>query len=158
MNKKSKIITAVLLIMTVGLMLSIVYIGYMLTAMPEKSPQIAPRKTKAQSASYSKIISLNTQGGLDETQLTPTLTMTPTVSPSNSPTSSISITPSPTEIILAYKNPTITDRVSLPSATVTASASATPTKTAVLPKTGFINNTIIFFGVSALVIFVSFIF
>ncbi len=156
MNKKSKIVTIVLLVMTVGLMLSIVYIGYMLTASPEKSPQIAPRKTKAQSANYSKIISLDTQGGLDETQPTPT--SLPTVSPTVSVTPAVSVSPSPTEIILAYQNPTITNRVSSPSAAVTASASATPTKTATLPKTGFINNAIILFGVSALVIFVSFIF
>jgi LPXTG-motif cell wall-anchored protein len=155
MNKKSKIITTVLLVMTVGLMLSIVYIGYMLTATPEKSPQIAPRKTKAQSAGYSKIISLDTQSGLDETQPTPTSMLT--VSPTVSLTPAVSVSPSPTEIILAYQNPTVTSG-STPSATVTASASATPTRTATLPKTGFINNAIILFGVSALVIFVSFIF
>ncbi len=152
MNKKSKIITVLLLVMTVGLMLSIFYIGYVLTATPEKSPQIAPRKTKAQSTGYSKIISLNTQGGLQNTQLTPTVT------PTGSPTPSISLTPSPTEIILAYQNPTVTTTMSTPSVTVTASASATPTKTRSLPETGFITNAIVLFGVSVLVIFVSFIF
>ncbi|MBI3366040.1 hypothetical protein HY041_00225 [Candidatus Roizmanbacteria bacterium] len=152
MNKKSKIITTALLAMTVLLMLSIFYIGYMLTSSPEKSPSIAPKKAKAQSTGYSKIISLDTQGGLAENQLNPTINL------NGSPTPLISITPSPTEIILANKNPTVTMTISTPSAAVTASASATPTKTRSLPKTGFITNAIVLFGVSALVIFVSFIF
>ncbi len=125
--------------MTVLLMLAIFYIGYMLTSAPEKTSSVAPRKTKAQDAGYSRVIPL-------------------AVTISVSPTIGISTSPTPTEIILAYQNPTVTGSVSTPSATVTASTSPTPTKTTTLPKSGFINNAIVLFGVSALVIFISFIF
>lgn len=111
---------------------AIFYIGYILTSNQEKPSTIAPQKTKAQTGSYSKFIALE-------------------ISPS--------LTPTPTEIVLAYQNPT-------PSLSATASGTATPkvtltitpTKIATLPQTGFITNAIILFGVSALVIFISFIF
>lgn len=133
MNKKSKIVTIVLLIMTVFLMGAIFYIGYVLTSNSDKaSTTIAPQQTKAQSGGFSKYIAF-------------TLT--------------------PTEIVLAYQNPTPTLSATIsatvtPRTTVTATVSATitPTKVARLPQTGFITNTIILFGVSALVMFISFIF
>lgn len=135
MNKKSKIVTIILLVMTVGLMLAIFYIGYVLTANTEKPTAIAPQKTKAQTGSYSKFIALETTGG------------------------GISPAISPTEIILAYQNPTTT-LFATASGTVTpkVTVTITPTKTATLPRSGFITNAIILFGVSALVIFISFIF
>lgn len=138
--KKPKIVTVVLLAMTVFLMGAIFYIGYILTANPEKTSPVAPQKTKAQSGSYSKFIALET-------------------SPSSPP--------SPTEIVLTYQNPTPTSTATLsgtatpkPSVTVVTSVIPTvmPTKVATLPQTGFITNAIILFGVSALVIFISFIF
>ncbi len=131
--------------MTVGLMLAIFYIGYVLTANTEKPTAIAPQKTKAQTGSYSKFIALETTGG----GINPTSKLT------ISPTSAIT----PTEIILAYQNPTTT-LFATASGTVIpkVTATITPTKTATLPRSGFITNAIILFGVSALVIFISFIF
>jgi len=136
--------------MTIGLMVSIFYIGYVLTNSSEKNTSIAPQKTKAQSANYSKFVAINTTNG----------SVTPTVEPpsptnKNNPTISLSLTP--TEIILAYQTITITTALT-PSVTNTASLSATPANARTLPKTGFITNAIVLFGVSALVIFISFIF
>lgn len=139
-NKRPKTVTIVLLVMTVGLMLAIFYIGYVLTATTEKVPMIAPQTTKAQNASYSKFIALDTT----VTSVSPTLAITASPSP----------TPSPTEIILA-QNPTVTLTAST-SGTITPSA--TPSKARTLPQTGFITNAIILFGLSALIIFISFIF
>lgn len=133
MNKgQAKIVTIILLVMTVGLMLAIFYIGYVLTTNTEKPRTIAPQKTKAQSGSYNKFIAL---------EITP------------------SLTPTPTEIVLAYQNPTPTLSATA-SGTVTpkVTATITSTKVATLPQSGFITNAIILFGVSALVIFISFIF
>lgn len=146
MNKKSKIVTIVLLVMTVFLMGAIFYIGYILTSNSDKTPSIAPQQTKAQSGSYSKFVALGTNNIVSPTnQITPVL--------------------SPTEAVLAYQNPTPTLSATIsatvtPRTTVTATVSATiaPTKVATLPQTGFITNTIILFGVSALVMFISFIF
>lgn len=138
-NKKSKIITIILLFMTVSVMGAIFYIGYVLTATPEKEPVIAPQKIKAQSSSSSRFITLNT--------VSPTVTISPTPSVAVA----TSLTPTPTEIILANQNLTLTVTAS-PSATVALS------KTKELPQTGFITNAIILFGMSAVVIFISFIF
>lgn len=149
MKKKSKIVTLTLLIMTIFLMGAILYIGYILTANTNKVPSIAPQTTKAQTGSYNKFIALNTtDGGANST---------PVVSPT--PTVMLTLTPTPTEIVLAYQNlsPTLSTTASgtvTPNPTLTI----TPTKVETLPRTGFITNVIVLFGVSALVIFISFIF
>lgn len=137
--------------MTIILMLAIGYIGYILTQTPEKNSQIAPQKTKAQNISYSRIIALNRQNQ-------PTVFPSVDVSPTDFPSPTIYLSPSPTEIILAYRNPVTTTPVSSISATVTSSLSPSPTKITTLPKTGFINNTVIIFGSLLLFIFMSFIF
>lgn len=154
MNKKSKIVTIVLLIMTVFLMGAIFYIGYILTTNSDKTPAITPQQIKAQSGSYSKFIAFGTSNS----------GTSPTPNPSGVtvfPTNKITSVLTPTVTVLAYQNPTPTLSATI-SATVTPQTTATvtvlPTKTATLPQTGFITNTIILFGVSALVMFISFIF
>lgn len=151
MSKKSKIVTIILLVMTVFLMGAIFYIGYILTTNSDKTPAITPQQIKAQSGSYNKFIALGTNNGVTS----------PTPKPSN--------IISPTQAVLAYQNPTPTFSATIsttltptvastitPQTTVTVTV--TPTKAAILPQTGFITNTIILFGVSALVMFISFIF
>lgn len=144
MNKKSKIVTVVLLVMTVFLMGAIFYIGYVLTSNSDKTPAITPQQIKAQSGSYNKFIALEIS---PTDKLTPTVAPTQTVLAYQNPTPTFSATISPTVI------PTVTPTVT-PQTTVTV----TPTRAAMLPQTGFITNTIILFGVSALVMFISFIF
>jgi len=138
--------------MTVGLMVAIFYIGYVLTTGSEKTSSVAPRKTKAQSADYSKFVPLN---ATDQGLISPTLTPTPTIKAlAQASKPSITLTPTPTEVILVQQGTTET-----PTVISTASASATPqAKISSLPKTGFVTNAIVIFGVSALIIFISFIF
>lgn len=153
MKKKSKLITLILLIMTIFLMGAILYIGYILTANTNKALSVAPQTTKAQTGSYNKFIALDRTGG--GANSTPVVSPTPTVMLTLTPTP----TPTPTEIVLAYQNltPTLfatTSGIVTPNVTLTI----TPTKVVTLPRTGFITNAIVLFGVSALVIFISFIF
>lgn len=161
MSKKSKIVTIILLVMTVFLMGAIFYIGYILTANSDKTPSITPQQIKAQSGSYNKFVALGTNNGVTS----------PTPKPSNiiSPTDKLTPTVAPTQTVLAYQNPTPTFSATIsttltPTVTstitpqTTVTVTITPTKAAMLPQTGFITNTIILFGVSALVMFISFIF
>lgn len=84
--------------------------------------------------------------------VTPTPTLTETPSASAQPTSSyISITPTPTEVILAQTTGTIMPTEEL-------SPSLEVTKIQKLPQTGFINNTLVLFAVASTFIFVAFIF
>jgi len=183
LKNKSKIITIVLLIMTVGLVVAIVYISQVITGEPEKgeaNTNLAPQKTKAANISYQKTIAINNitptlvpTAFIEET-VTPTLSLTPgegiitptvtntllalketnaaSIAATVAPTGTELLTPSPTEILLAY-NVTPGSGESYSS-----SVSATTVKTKTLPDSGFITNSIIMFVAAGLIIFFSFMF
>lgn len=165
MNNRSKLVTVVLLVMTVGLMVAIFYVGYTLTIGSQKISQVAPQKTKAQTTAYNKFVALeptkppSTVGPLPPalvTSPTPTSTLLAqgTTTPSPTPTLVLTSTlsPTPTEIVLAQTTTT-------PTMTLTATVVPTQTgQTRSLPQTGYITNAIVLFGVSLIVVFVSLIF
>lgn len=135
--------------MTVGLMGAIFYLGYFLLQTPDTSSKslsspVAPRKTKAQAVTSQKFIALNAS---NEQQASLSLTLAPT-----SLTPTISISPTPTEIILAVASASLSPMIG------TTSGTLTPTKTKILPSAGYINNALIIFGLAGLLIFYSLIF
>lgn len=137
--------------MTIGLMLAIFYIGYVLTSSPDNGKSsIAPIKTKAQSIPYNKVIAFNTSssgnvGSLNDQTSAP------------SPTLPVNYSLTPTRTLLANQTLTITPSLTI-SPTNSASVSATPTVIATLPKTGYLSNVIIIFAVAGLMIFFSFLY
>lgn len=165
--------------MTVGLVIAIIYISQVVTGESktgEVKTNIAPKKTKAANVAYDKTVTLDnitptptevmtvdplvtptviptvisTDSVISPTVILPSVTVAPTI---NSLLAYNNASVSPTEIILAYNNttPTVTE-------TVTSSLSATVVKSASLPESGFINNTIIMFVAAGLIIFFSFMF
>lgn len=151
---KPKTTTIFLLLVTFLLIGSIAYISSILTTGSGETSKIAPKKTKAASITYSKYLALNTAPG----GLNPTATLIPTSGPTSaiSPTIMISITntPTPTEVVLAYNNPSIT-------ITKAASTSATtPTITSIknLPSAGFVYNGLVIFAAATLLVFFSFLY
>lgn len=154
-NKKnrSQLVTAALIVLVIVLMGSTFYISSTLLGSDQNgknSSGLAPKKTKASNVTYSKLIALN--------NVTPTSVPTMEVTPTQgvSPTITVSETPSPTEIILA-RSPSITEGLSA-SGAATPTVSVSPTRIVSLPKTGIINNALIIFSLSLLVIFFSFLF
>ncbi|MFN4212600.1 MAG: hypothetical protein ACK4FL_01385 [Microgenomates group bacterium] len=148
--KKSKIVTILLLAMTIILMVGIFYIAALLTNnFSENSSPVITVKTKAQSKTYSRTIAFNISPS--SSSPSPTLTPTPILSPT------AYLTPTPTEIILAYNNPSPTGNATV-SATVTETPSISPTKPISLPDTGYISNALILFATAAFFIFFAFIF
>lgn len=147
--KKSQLITILLLIMTFVLMGAVFYIVSILNSASPEFSSIAPVKTKAQSVTYSRTIALNTTAS--PPTLTPTLTSTPTPTPTSTETA----TPTPTEIILAYASPSATVTFSSENE---VSSSVSPTKTTILPETGYITNALVIFAAASLLIFFAFIF
>jgi len=141
-KEKSKIITIILLVMTIILMVAIFYIGFKLTNSSEKTTIVVPQKIKAQDIPYSKTVELAKANPTNSP--TPTLTPTPTGS-----SKIVTPTPSITEIVL---------KVASSSPTLSASVSAALAKAKSLPKTGFITNAIIMFVVAGSIIFLSFLF
>lgn len=168
---KSKIVTFLLIFVTVFLVGAIFYISTLLTSGTEsetQTSQIAPRKTKAANVTYSKLIALN------EVTPDPELTPTPTEEESQETASeqtSISgetfsqpetegeieeaLTPTPTETVLAYVNPTTTEDASAEASTT---VTQTPTKVQDLPDAGFVYNGLIIFAAAMVLVFFSFLF
>ncbi|MDO8609008.1 MAG: hypothetical protein Q7R95_00510 [bacterium] len=165
-NNKSKIITIILIGMTIILMIAIFYIGLQLTNSNVQQAPIALKKTKAASTTYNKLVAIN-QNPL----------RSPTIVPSEIPLISITITPIPTEIILAqaalytpYVSPSITQQavispslsfsptIQISNTAGVISVSSIITKTSTLPQTGMITNSLIMFAVASVFVFLSFLF
>lgn len=164
--KKSHVITAVLLIMTVLLIGAIILIGIELSNDKVENVSIAPKKTKAQSTNYNKLIAVNQKTGAQD--ISPTIQVTPTLT--IIPASSTDPNLSPTETILAVTKTTgsPTPKLSITGSTTpvmsltpannsSLSGTISPTKPNSLPKTGIITNSIIMFGAAGLLVFFSFI-
>jgi len=178
-KNKSKIITAVLLVMTIGLVAAIIYISQIITSEPkvgQANTNLAPQKTKAADVSYQKTVALNDITSIpvspslesvrSTTVLSPTViptvsnllavnSMTASASPTLEPTIGGLIL-TPTETVLAYNNLTVTP---VSGNVYTSSISATTVaKAKTLPDSGFITNSIIMFVAAGLIIFFSFMF
>ncbi len=140
-KKNSKKTTVILLLVITILIFSIFYISFMLNQGGSEittSPTV-PKKIKAANVTYQKLLAVNrTVPEEIPTEIPVTSEPSPT------------ITPSPTEIVLAYQNPTITTDNSIET--------ISPTRVEALPESGFINNALIIFAASSLLIFISFIF
>lgn len=151
--KKTKLMTFILLSMTIILMGAIFYIASALISGSSESRPIGLVKTKAQSRTYSRTIALNVASP------TPSPTFTPFPTPTEEITLTKKITPTPTEIILAYNNPSPTN-VGTVSATISISplSSPTSTQTTSLPAAGYITNALAIFAAATLLIFFAFIF
>lgn len=148
---KSKATTAVLVIMSIFLIGAVVYITSLLTTGNGEPSKAAPQKTKAANTTYSRTLALNTTS----VKIPPTETPTPVIEETPAITGTEALTPTPTEIILAYKNPTITGESTI-SAQITTTIS--PTKVKGLPDAGFVYNGLIIFAAAGLLIFFSFLF
>lgn len=163
MNKvKSKLITTILGLVIGVLVISIFFISSMITDDTENSPT-TPKKTKAAAMTYSRNIALNKTPNNqnptpnNEPTLTPTAKPTILLSPTgNTDNSSNILTPTPTEIILAYSNPSISPEQEGNNAS--GSSTISPTRATSLPETGYINNALIIFAVAGLLVFFSFLF
>jgi len=169
-KNKSKIATVLLMFITVFLIGTIFYISTLLTSGDEnKTSAVAPRKTKAANVTYSKLIALNqdTVEKEPEPSLTPTPTVLPeeevatietvstTLTPSLKEDQGLTETPTPTETVLAYVNPTTADKASSEAKTV---ATLEPTNIKDLPDAGFIYNGLIIFAAAIVLVFFSFLF
>lgn len=163
MKTKSSIISVVLAIVIVVLVGSMIIISKALLSdnpLSSRGQTIAARKIKASDRSYSKLIAFNWTPSNSPTPTPGDTTLTPT--PSTEPDAQLTPSPTgtnpddelsgsvtPTEIILAYQNTT-------PGAS--QSSSLSPTGVDNLPESGNFNNALILFAVSAVFIFLSFIF
>ena len=142
---KSKLSTIVLGLVIGVLIISVFFISFMIQGDTDSSPA-APKTTKAAAITYSKILAINKPQPTEMPTILPTTIISPTVVvvPSEDPT--------PTEIILAYNNISPTEKV------VKTSSTVAPTKTAILPESGYIQNSVFIFLAASLVIFFSFLF
>lgn len=162
--KKINITTIVLLILIIILVASIFYITFVLTS--EKPTEqstasaIVPRKTKASSTTYKKFLSVNLPTNTPipiPTEPEPEIQEQSQISEDPTQideTSEYELTPTPTEIILAYEEIQAINSP-LPSY---SDATLTPTGVQELPDAGFIHNLLIIFAVSGLLIFFAFLF
>lgn len=155
--------TVIIISVIVVLLFSIVYISTVLNTKEQSA--ITPIKTKAANTTYKKLIALNVETVTPEVSPTeteipsdpsPTIEITPEVEAT--PTDSVDGTPTPTEVILAYNNPTVTVSSTGSSYLSTDSKTPTPKKVSSLPETGFITNGLIIFAASSLMIFFAFLF
>jgi len=184
---KSKLLTGVLILIIVCLLGSIVYIVSVinLNDKPTAATSLSPKKTKAANKTYRKLVTLesnvdNNNVGqpsptavllaqnlsptqaqsnqlAEETTVIPSTALSPTVSTLGVSPSIADLSLTPTETVLAY-NSTSSDVSSSESANLSPTVSVVPTYVSTLPETGFINNALIIFSVSALAIFLAFIF
>jgi hypothetical protein len=157
MNKgKSKLTTFVLLTVIIILIFSIFYISVVISqdSIDQSVVPTVPRKTKAADVTYRKTIALNATAEEYEESSEELAEEEEMVSPSPevgiSPSVSPITAPSPTEIILAYQS---TSPIASESFVPTGSSGTTS-----LPESGFINNAIIMFAASGLLIFFAFLF
>ncbi len=139
--------------MTVGLMVLIFYIGYILTSpQSETSSPVAPQQTKAEVQTTSKFVALNANSSSPTpvpTFLAAAPTLTPTATPTPSPTGKP--TPGSNEIVIAQTSSPV-------SVTPSVSPAASPTSVASLPETGYFANAAALFGMASLLIFFSFLY
>lgn len=161
MSNKSKLITGLLLVLIIVLVGSVFYITTTLTGGSKSALTSTPtRKTIASPKTYNKLIAIN-QGA-----------------PSPAPTGAVS--PVPTEIILAYQNPTATippltsTPTTIPTGILLVSPSVTqfpvsPTSyfdssqtatsaASTLPETGFFNASLLFLTLASGFITLAFLF
>ncbi len=128
-----------------GLLVMIGIFVYFVTAFKPEVPQTESQKivTKNESKTYSKYVALS-----EDRPSTPSATTVPTELPSPTPEASpttaaevedLTLTPSPTEIILAVETTTATEEAALTSE---------PTQIAALPTTGMIEGGLLIFLVS----------
>ncbi len=127
-------------------MASAFYISYTLSSESSESAPTAPQKIKAADITYTKLIALALPSPTEEVMPSPTEEISPTEE----------LLPSPTEIILA-QGPTGTASA-YGNEEITSTPSPTTKKLSSLPESGFINNTLVIFAVSSLMIFFSFLF
>jgi hypothetical protein len=111
---------------------------------------VVKTKVKASDEGFQKVVVLNN----------PTATPTPTVVPTGVVAAAGILTPTPTEIILAFNTPAVSNYLSPTSsfAAPVSTTSATITRMQTLPKTGFVNNSLILFAVASTLVFVAFLF
>ncbi len=162
MNKKKSTKTTVFLVLVIlTLMASSFYISFILSNENSESVPTAPKKIKAADITYTKLIALgevSVSPGESET-VSPTSGEEVSLSPTAEAVSpTVELLPSPTEIILAQGPTTPVGTSSAYNNGITATPSPTTTKLSSLPESGFINNTLVIFAVSSLMIFFSFLF
>lgn len=168
-NKKYTTI-GLLVLLIVTLIGVAIYMTFSLTATPE--PVRTTQKVKAEGETFNKVVVLNT---------TPTGTasnaangVSPTISSSPLTQSTGAPNATPTEIILAYKNPTVTGGVlsgtpvvtggvsgtisPIPSSSLSGTVVPSVTKIQSLPQTGLITNSLFIVVAATTLIFVAFIF
>lgn len=159
MKKIDKINIKTLIFLTV-IIFSMFLIFYLTTILnnnqsesQKQTQNINQIKVKAESKTYSKTISLNTSSG---NQITPTPTVIPTViSPTESPTPEVAsnseeeISPTPTEIILAYNTATEEEKAVSPTNQISPK---------LIPESGSVVPLLAIFSVSLFIILVSLIY
>ena len=168
--KKINITTIVLLVLIIVLVASIFYITFVLTS--EKPTRkttasaIVPKKTKASSTTYKKFLSINLPTNTPipmptepepDTQVQSETSEEPTITEDPAQIDEIAeygLTPTPTEIILAYEE---IQAINSPLPSI-SEATLTPTRAQEIPDAGFIQNALIMFAVSGLFIFFAFLF
>ena len=134
------------IILGIGGAVLVLGLGFFIFSRPSAPTPARETLTKAQSKTYLKYVSLN--GAVSPT-VSPTLALSPTaaatvtpvvVETTPTPEPSVSITPEPTEIILAQVSPTGSEVSSSSEAEITESSSI-----AQLPTTGIISGSIVMF-------------
>ncbi len=132
---------------------SIFFISFKLKETNQSRASIPPVRTKAAQKTYSKTIALK-KADVEPTEVVPTEISTPTPSEQLG-LDEITESPTPTEIIIAYNNPTITGQDVFDEM---ASTSASPTGVENLPDAGYIGYPLLIVAIGGLIIFFSFIY
>lgn len=150
-KSKTKIGTGILLVLTVFFLSAIGYITFIIISGSGERAKTSPQKTKASNITYSKTIALNTSYGNQDLSST----LTPTQAAAEA-------TPTPTETVLAYANPTASVGAQIeasPTLGVTAPVSQTTTPAITsLPQAGSYHQAFLIFSGAALLVFFSLIF
>lgn len=184
MEKKRPPLTTILLIVALIFLLGAVIFISRIVLQTRQTTQIAPKKTKATSVTYSKLITLNRTAETEEQpeneqnereKLPADSEPTETV---NSQSTTVSMEePTPTEKLLAYNNltstptptPTPTSKIVSPTPTTELAVETggelsptekSPTVTVIsnLPEAGLIDNIVTIFTAASLLILLSFFF
>lgn len=168
LNTRSKITTIFLIATTVIMVVLIFYISYLLTAKnePELSPTV-PHKTKAANVTYSKLITLNQNLSTNDSNLNDQNDSIATneaninssrsetmISNEPTPTMIKDLTPTPTEIILAYND----SKKEATSSADKLEETPTTVKTSTLPDSGGFFQSLFIFTMAVTLIFFSFLF
>lgn len=167
MKRKKGIIVVGLFVAIVGLVAGGIYMTMTLNKQDQGTAPRTTQTVKAENKVYNKVVLLNNNSA---PSTSPSISDTPPVAGSSATQTALTPTDSaaplsvtPTEIILAYKNPPLTNE---PDATLSATLSPSvsnattqePTKLTRLPTTGVYTNSLIIFAVSSTLIFLAFIF